>query len=122
MRRAARTRTWQGNVFNHDGEQIAPPADLTKWRTDELLPLRCPHPPTAARMATLIRQVKQTGLDRRHRRVQVHKVPAGLGEPVFDRLEVARPPAARRSATPPMNPPDRRAAVFAADRSRLSRR
>ena len=34
------------------------PADPKAWQTDELLPLRCPHPPTACKMATLIRQVK----------------------------------------------------------------
>ena len=105
---------WQGNVFNHEGEQIAPPADLTKWRTDELLPLRCPHPPTAARMATLIRQVKKVQ-DSVGGTVacMCTKVPAGLGEPVFDRLEVrapasARPPAgARRPPRPTAAPPPR---------------
>jgi len=83
---------WQGGVYTHDGARLGEAelkgVDLASWRTDELLPLRCPHPPTACRMATLIRQVKAekdsiggavacicTG------------VPAALGEPVFDRLE-----------------------------------
>ncbi len=47
-----------GLAYNYDGEPVAPPAELSKWQTDELLPLRCPHPPTACKMATLIRQVK----------------------------------------------------------------
>jgi len=36
---------WQGKVYNFRGEEIAPPAGsaLDQWRTDELLPLRCPH-------------------------------------------------------------------------------
>ncbi|KAL3901347.1 MAG: hypothetical protein SGPRY_012292 [Prymnesium sp.] len=59
-----------GKLYNHDGEPVATVDDISAWRTDELLPLRCPHPATACKMATLIRQV-----------------PPALGEPVFDRLE-----------------------------------
>ncbi|RSK35328.1 chorismate synthase [Hymenobacter metallilatus] len=50
-------------------------------------PVRCPHPATAERMADLIRQVRD-----RHDTVGglvtgvVRGVPAGLGEPVFDKL------------------------------------
>ncbi|MCC2548453.1 chorismate synthase [Hymenobacter sp. BT175] len=50
-------------------------------------PVRCPHPETAARMAELIRQTRD-----RHDTVGglvtgvVTGVPAGLGEPVFDKL------------------------------------
>ena len=136
---------WQGTLYNHDGEVVKAPPKLEQWRTDELLPLRCPHPPTACKMATLIRQVRaapprpraprRPGRARRRPRavspgaatspaprVRVRvarartraaalwvllarqvksesdsiggtvacvarKVPAGLGEPVFDRLE-----------------------------------
>ncbi|MBC6990747.1 chorismate synthase [Hymenobacter sp. BT491] len=50
-------------------------------------PVRCPHPETAERMAELIRQTRD-----RHDTVGgivtgvVRGVPAGLGEPVFDKL------------------------------------
>ena len=50
-------------------------------------PVRCPHPETAARMADLIRQTRD-----RHDTVGglvtgvLTGVPAGLGEPVFDKL------------------------------------
>jgi len=81
---------WEGKLYSWQGELVQPPAgfELDAWRTDELLPLRCPHPPTAARMATLIRQVK---LEKDSIGGAVAcmctGVPAGLGEPVFDRLE-----------------------------------
>lgn len=79
---------WQGTLYNHDGEVVASPPKLEEWRTDELLPLRCPHPPTASKMATLIRQVKaaQDSIGGTVACV-CRNVPAGLGEPVFDRLE-----------------------------------
>eukprot|EP00908_Phaeocystis_cordata_P009935 Transcript_2077.p2 GENE.Transcript_2077~~Transcript_2077.p2 ORF type:complete len:515 (-),score=245.84 Transcript_2077:285-1757(-) len=79
---------WQGTLYNHDGEVVKAPPKLEQWRTDELLPLRCPHPPTACKMATLIRQVKSES-DSIGGTVAcvARKVPAGLGEPVFDRLE-----------------------------------
>lgn len=77
-----------GKVYDWHGEVVAFKEDLTPWQTDELYPMRCPHPATACRMASLIRVVKSekdsiggtlscicTG------------VPAALGEPVFDRLE-----------------------------------
>lgn len=81
---------WQGVIYNWQGELVTPSSgfDLAQWRTKELLPLRCPHPPTACRMATLIRQVK---LEKDSIGGSVAcmctGVPAGLGEPVFDRLE-----------------------------------
>lgn len=75
-------------MYNWHGEVVTFEENLTLWQTDELYPMRCPHPPTACRMASLIRQVKSekdsiggtlscmcTG------------VPPALGEPVFDRLE-----------------------------------
>jgi hypothetical protein len=79
---------WQGVLYNHEGEVVGSPLALDDWRTDELLPLRCPHPPTASKMATLIRQVKaaQDSIGGTVACV-CRKVPAGLGEPVFDRLE-----------------------------------
>jgi len=63
-------------------------SNLDEWRSDELLPLRCPHPPSACKMATLIRQVK-ADKDSIGGTVACvcRQVPAALGEPVFDRLE-----------------------------------
>jgi len=77
-----------GSCYNHAGEPVPTPADLTPWETDELLPLRCPHPPSACKMATLIRQVKseQDSIGGTVACV-LHNVPPALGEPVFDRLE-----------------------------------
>jgi len=50
--------------------------------------VRCPHPPTAAAMAELIKKVQSEG-DSVGGVIQcrVRGVPPGLGEPVFDRLE-----------------------------------
>ena len=79
---------YAGAVYNFDGEVVPVPSDLPQWQTDELLPLRCPHPPTACKMATLIRQVKSEK-DSIGGTVAcvLHRVPPALGEPVFDRLE-----------------------------------
>lgn len=79
---------WQGLTYNHEGVPVPAPPSLAEWQTDELLPLRCPHPPTACRMATLIRQVKSEK-DSIGGTVAccMHNVPPALGEPVFDRLE-----------------------------------
>jgi len=79
----------EAKLYNHEGKLIeTPPPDLDKWRTDELLPLRCPHPPTACQMATLIRQVKSESDSIGGSVACVcRNTPAGLGEPVFDRLE-----------------------------------
>ena len=77
-----------GKFYTIEGKEVAEPADVAKWRTDELLPLRCPHPPTAARMATLIRLVKSESDSIGGSVACVcRKVPPALGEPVFDRLE-----------------------------------
>ena len=61
LRSAATYEDWEGNFYNHDGEKVKAPAKPELCRTDELLPLRCPHPPTACKMATLIRQVRPVG-------------------------------------------------------------
>jgi chorismate synthase len=54
----------------------------------EASPVRCPHPETAARMIEAIKQARADG-DSLGGVIQcrVRGVPAGLGEPVFDRLE-----------------------------------
>lgn len=81
-------RDVQGVVYSWDGSVVATPSDIDQWDCSNVVPVRCPHPSSAAKMATLIRQVKSekdsiggvitcvcTG------------VPAGLGEPCFDKLE-----------------------------------
>ena len=54
----------------------------------EASPVRCPHPATAEKMVACIKQVRSEG-DSVGGIVEcrVRGVPAGLGEPVFDRLE-----------------------------------
>eukprot|EP00306_Pavlova_sp_CCMP459_P018574 CAMPEP_0185197788 /NCGR_PEP_ID=MMETSP1140-20130426/41271_1 /TAXON_ID=298111 /ORGANISM="Pavlova sp., Strain CCMP459" /LENGTH=457 /DNA_ID=CAMNT_0027764929 /DNA_START=5 /DNA_END=1378 /DNA_ORIENTATION=- len=77
-----------GCVYTREGVKVNPPSDLKAWLSTDVVTLRCPHPETACRMATVIRKVKAakdsiggtlttmcTG------------VPPGLGEPCFDRLE-----------------------------------
>ena len=54
-----------------------------------VVPVRCPHAPTACKMASLIRVVKSE-----HDSIggtvigHVSGMPIGLGEPCFDKLEV----------------------------------
>lgn len=76
-----------GTVYDYDGKAMAFP-NAAAWLTDELYPMRCPHAPTAARMASLIRQVKseQDSIGG-SLACMCTGVPAALGEPVFDRLE-----------------------------------
>merc|ERR1712039_592672 len=48
-------------VRNLHGEALQKKVeDLEAWLTDELYLMRCPHPPSACKMATRIRQVKST--------------------------------------------------------------
>ena len=59
-----------------------------EWFTDEEIPVRCPDAATAARIATMVRQVKAD-----HDSVGgtltcvCRNVPVGLGEPCFDKAE-----------------------------------
>jgi chorismate synthase len=79
-----------GVVYDMHGVVLPPlPADaLAARRTTEAVCLRCPHGPTAARMASLIRAVKaaqdSTG---GVLTTIVTRPPVGLGEPVFDKAE-----------------------------------
>ena len=79
-----------GSLLDMHGEPAAPPPgwELAAARTTDLFALRCPHAPTAARMASLISSVKgardSTG---GVLTTVVSGVPVGLGEPVFDKAE-----------------------------------
>merc|ERR1712113_1175475 len=78
-----------GSVYNLHGDLILEkPVNLDQWLTDEVYPMRCPHPSSACKMASVIRQVKSEQ-DSIGGTVSCMccRVPAALGEPVFDRLE-----------------------------------
>lgn len=68
---------------------VCPASSITPdWLTNDIVTVRCPHTPTAAAMASLIRQVKVMqdsvgGIVT----CEVRNVPVGLGEPCFDKLE-----------------------------------
>jgi chorismate synthase len=62
--------------------------NFPRWPRSRPTPVRCPHPATAAAMIERIKQVRSRGrLRRRRHRVPRARRAAGLGEPVFDRLE-----------------------------------
>lgn len=78
----------KGVALNRAGAELALPAGkLAACRSGELVHVRCPHAPTAARMASLIREVKadQDSIGGSVACV-CSGVPPGLGEPVFDKL------------------------------------
>jgi len=71
----------------HDLE-APPPEHFPTLEEVEAFPVRCPDPATAARMVERIKAVRAEG-DSLGGLIEcrVRGVPAGLGEPVFDRLE-----------------------------------
>lgn len=73
----------------HDIEMPAQdPAYFPSLADVEATAVRCPHPETAARMIERIKSVRSDGDSvGGWVRCQIRGVPAGLGEPVFDRLE-----------------------------------
>jgi chorismate synthase len=79
-----------GTLYARDGAVLPPLSEavLTPLRSDDLVALRCPHGPTAAAMATEIRAAKaaQDSIGGVLTTV-VTRVPVGLGEPCFDKLE-----------------------------------
>mmetsp|Transcript_13450 Transcript_13450/g.16289 ORF Transcript_13450/g.16289 Transcript_13450/m.16289 type:complete len:486 (-) Transcript_13450:154-1611(-) len=81
------------NIYNRygvklEGDQKPAGEVLTAMLSEELVPVRCPHAPSACRMTTLIRSVKSTS-DSIGGTVSCvcTNVPVGLGEPCFDKLE-----------------------------------
>ena len=78
-----------GDIYDRHGTKLD--VDLTKLQsriTEELVNLRCPDPATGAKMATLIRKVKSDHDSTGGTATCVcTNVPAGLGEPCFDKLE-----------------------------------
>jgi chorismate synthase len=68
--------------------RMPPPEEPVTREAVEATAVRCPHPESARRMIELIKQIRSRG-DSIGGVVacEVHGLPAGLGEPVFDRLE-----------------------------------
>ncbi|RLN84889.1 hypothetical protein BBJ28_00015277 [Nothophytophthora sp. Chile5] len=75
-------------VYNRKGDVVASPENLEAWLTDDLVPVRCPHPPSACEMATVVRTMKveedSTG---GVVTCVIRNVPVGLGEPCFDKMQ-----------------------------------
>lgn len=75
-------------VYNRRGDVLEKPFGLDDCLTNELISVRCPHIPSACKMATLVRELK-------HQKDStggtifciVRNVPYGLGEPCFDKLQ-----------------------------------
>jgi len=77
-------------VYNRKGELLIGKSkgDVAEFLTDELVHLRCPHAPSACKMASLIRLVKSENDSIGGTVVCVcSNVPPGIGEPAFDKLE-----------------------------------
>lgn len=75
-------------VYNRRGDVVPAPADLDAWLTDDLVPVRCPHPPSASAMSTVVRTCKHEedsigGVVT----CVIRNVPVGLGEPCFDKMQ-----------------------------------
>jgi len=76
-----------GQVYTRDGE-VLEGARVDAGELGESVAVRCPHAPTACRMATLIRVVKSENDSIGGTVACVCRgVPRGLGEPCFDKLE-----------------------------------
>ncbi|KAG9407858.1 hypothetical protein AC1031_021097 [Aphanomyces cochlioides] len=81
-----------GVIYNRVGTVLSPPPadfDFEAWgASGELVPVRCPHPPSACAMATTIRECKHAedsigGVVT----CVIRNAPVGLGEPCFDKLQ-----------------------------------
>uniref|UniRef100_H3G8E2 Chorismate synthase n=1 Tax=Phytophthora ramorum TaxID=164328 RepID=H3G8E2_PHYRM len=62
--------------------------NLDAWLTDDLIPVRCPHPPSACAMSTVVRTMKADE-DSTGGVVTcvIRNAPVGLGEPCFDKMQ-----------------------------------
>jgi chorismate synthase len=82
-----------GNRYDrHTGEPLAPestsPDDGKDYASGKKIYTRCPHPPTAARMAARIQMLRaQEDSGGGICTCVISGVPVGLGEPCFDKLE-----------------------------------
>ncbi|KAL0585017.1 hypothetical protein ABG067_005154 [Albugo candida] len=76
------------NVYNRFGDRVTTPDELDKWISNDLVPVRCPHPPSACAMATEVRICKHE-MDSTGGIITcvIRNVPVGLGEPCFDKLQ-----------------------------------
>ncbi|KAL3668511.1 hypothetical protein V7S43_006593 [Phytophthora oleae] len=75
-------------VYNRKGEVVPAPENLDAWLTDDLIPVRCPHPPSACAMSTVVRTMK-VDEDSTGGVVTcvIRNAPVGLGEPCFDKMQ-----------------------------------
>ncbi|KAJ0393200.1 hypothetical protein P43SY_008623 [Pythium insidiosum] len=75
-------------VYNRQGDVVPTPDNVSEWLTDDLVPVRCPHPPSACAMSTEVRICKHEQ-DSTGGVVTcvIRNVPVGLGEPCFDKLQ-----------------------------------
>ncbi len=75
-------------VYNRNGELLKKPDSLDNWLTSEVISVRCPDIPSACKMATLVRELKnQKDSIGGTIFCVVRNVPVGLGEPCFDKLQ-----------------------------------
>ena len=77
-----------GKVYDREGVLLEGVTATTSSRSNDVIAVRCPDTSSAARMATLIREVKaaKDSIGGTLTTV-VSSVPIGLGEPCFDKLE-----------------------------------
>ncbi|OQS02762.1 chorismate synthase [Thraustotheca clavata] len=75
-------------VYNRQGDVLPTPANLQALLTDDLVPVRCPHPPSACAMATVIRECKADA-DSIGGTVTcvIRNAAVGWGEPCFDKMQ-----------------------------------
>ncbi|KUF98663.1 Ankyrin repeat [Phytophthora nicotianae] len=75
-------------VYNRKGNVVPAPENLDAWLTDDLIPVRCPHPPSACAMSTVVRTMKADE-DSTGGVVTcvIRNAPVGLGEPCFDKMQ-----------------------------------
>lgn len=88
LRFADRYMDTSGRCYSlEDGEEFAPTNRVAETDALEQLVLRCPHAPTAARMAARIANTKRMK-DSCGGTITcvISNIPAGLGEPVFDKF------------------------------------